>query len=421
MADLDNLFLNPALQFGLGILANNQGNYGSFGAAIGKGGMMGLQNIQRAKMQEVLQKQQQMQMDEMQRRIKEQQDAREAQARLLSGRDGYMTEQDQPYTRTENVPMPAQEGAQAPNFGLMSQTTSGVNKVPTFDNKKYMGDLVTAGFGDDLIKNQMASQFRTVEPEYAYSDGILYDKKTGKYQQIGQPTTSSTSLGKMIAEMNALPPDSPLRSIYQNAIRKETTFAPPMTIQNYPAPMAAINPATGQQELVQFGNKGDARPTGFKPVASEKLPTEGQAKAATFYSQMTSASKELENLTQSGGYDPKSLSGQLSASMASGITNPLAGSGAQRARQAQNQWAESFLRIKTGAAATAGEVKQNVETFFPQIGDSPAVIAQKARMRAQAEEDVKAMTANPNNILPRETTQQKPRSKADILKQYGVK
>lgn len=38
---------NPALQMGLGILANNQGNYGSFGAAVGKGGLMGMHNIQR--------------------------------------------------------------------------------------------------------------------------------------------------------------------------------------------------------------------------------------------------------------------------------------------------------------------------------------------------------------------------------------
>lgn len=37
---------NPLLNIGLGILANNHGNYGSFGAAIGKGTQQGIQNNQ---------------------------------------------------------------------------------------------------------------------------------------------------------------------------------------------------------------------------------------------------------------------------------------------------------------------------------------------------------------------------------------
>ena len=43
------------------------------------------------------------------------------------------------------------------------------------------------------------------------------------------------------------------------------------SIQNYPSPMVAINPATGKPEYVQFGNKGGALPTGFTPPA-EKPP-----------------------------------------------------------------------------------------------------------------------------------------------------
>jgi hypothetical protein len=44
---MSGLLNNPALQMGLGILANNQGNYGSFGAALGRGGLTGMQNLQR--------------------------------------------------------------------------------------------------------------------------------------------------------------------------------------------------------------------------------------------------------------------------------------------------------------------------------------------------------------------------------------
>lgn len=402
-----SLLDNPALQMGLSILANNQGNYGSFGAAIGKGGLQGLQGIQRQqeamrqqKLMDLHAQQIQAQQAEAQRRAQQESESKESTLRLLGGDLGaYQTMQEQPFTRTENVPQAPMPDAQAPNFNTMPQTVTGVNKVPQFDNNKYMQDVINAGYGNKLLERQFAQK----EPMKLGANDRLIDPSTYKELVSAAPDkASTTSLGKMIAEYNALPPGSPLRAIYKQAIQKETTFAPPMVVQNYPAPMAAINPATGQQELVQFGNKGDARPTGFKPVGTEKPATEAQAKAATFYSQMTSASDELNNLTQSDGYDPTTLKGQLGASMATGVTNPLAGAGAQRARQAQNQWAESFLRVKTGAAATKDEVRMNVETFFPKLGDTPAVIQQKARMRTQAENDVKAMTANPNNILPKD-------------------
>ena len=138
---------------------------------------------------------------------------------------------------------------------------------------------------------------------------------------------------------------------------------------------------------------------GIKPLQEPKAPTESQAKAQTFYSQMTSASRELENL-QKQGFDPNSLASQTQVKLAGTPARIAVSPEAQGARQAQEQWAESFLRIKTGAAATKDEVTRNVATFFPQIGDSQQVIEQKARARAQAEQDVLAMT-KPGSVGPK--------------------
>lgn len=69
-------------------------------------------------------------------------------------------------------------------------------------------------------------------------------------------------------------------------------------------------------------------------------------------------------------------------------TNWMAPADAQKAAQAQRQWAESFLRAKTGAAATQPEVEGNIRTFFPVVGDTPEVINSKAAARAQAEQDM---------------------------------
>ena len=153
---------------------------------------------------------------------------------------------------------------------------------------------------------------------------------------------------------------------------------------------------------------------GIKPLQEPKAPTESQAKAQTFYSQMTSASKELQDL-QDKGFDPTSIKNQAQVNLAGTPIRAIVSPEAQGARQAQEQWAESFLRIKTGAAATRDEVLRNVATFFPQVGDSQQVIEQKARARKQAEQDVLAMT-KPGAV----TQQQGPRSKEDILKQYGL-
>ena len=144
---------------------------------------------------------------------------------------------------------------------------------------------------------------------------------------------------------------------------------------------------------------------GIKPLQEPKAPTESQAKAQTFYSQMTSASDELKGL-ESEGFRPGTLGGQIGVSLAGTKGRMFADPLAQRALQAQQQWAESYLRIKTGAAATEQEVKRNIETFFPKFGETdPSVIQQKERARAKAEQDVLAMT-KPGAVEQKQPTTQ---------------
>ena len=122
------------------------------------------------------------------------------------------------------------------------------------------------------------------------------------------------------------------------------------------------------------------------PAASktgEKPLTEGQAKGTLYLGQMRSASDELDKLPATS---PAAV-----AAAGSTYTNWAAPAGAQKVAQLQNQWAEAFLRAKTGAAATESEVALNRRTFFPVVGDSDAVIKQKARMRKQAEKDMESV------------------------------
>lgn len=392
-----DLFSNPALQFGLGILANNRGNYGSFGAAVGQGGMMGMQNLQRAKMQEVLQKQQQMQMDEMQRRIKEQQDAREAQARLLGGREGYITEQDQPFTRTENVPTPAQEGAQAPNFNLTQQTITGVNKVPTFDNKRYMSDMVAAGFGDDLIKQSIAPK------KVAYRDvgGSLvpYDEATGMPRDDLQPISKSLTPD---AQANVM-----MRNYEFNNLSASQRASNDLTARGQNITMRGQNLTDARAREANAINAGGGKPPqgyrwGADGVSLEAIPggpadkrtnlTEGQAKANLFGSRAAEADAILNGIGTN-----YSKVGVSAKSKLGDVANPFLSPNTQKVDQAQRNFINAVLRTESGAVIADSEFENARKQYFPEIGDSPEVIAQKAENRRTAIEGLNAMAGSSRN------------------------
>lgn len=116
---------------------------------------------------------------------------------------------------------------------------------------------------------------------------------------------------------------------------------------------------------------------GVKP--NPKL-TESEGKNTLYLSQMRDASNTLSTLEEA--------SPAMVAATGNAYTNWIAGKNAQKVGQTQRQWAEAYLRAKTGAAATAGEVDNNIRTFFPVVGDDPETIAQKKAARAQAERDM---------------------------------
>lgn len=189
----------------------------------------------------------------------------------------------------------------------------------------------------------------------------------------------------------------------ENADRKSKGL-PPLSIAQYREQIAKASrtPPAQRERSVYDADRGGVvnLDTGIftpttqdgKPISPKNKPlTEPQAKAAVFESQMRGATEELALIP---GYDPNSGFSQAETAVAGGRGNVLVSENAQRAKQAQSQWAEAFLRFKTGAASTPAEIVLNVATFFPQIGDKPATIEQKKRMRARAENDIAFASGN---------------------------
>lgn len=136
------------------------------------------------------------------------------------------------------------------------------------------------------------------------------------------------------------------------------------------------------------------------PPKSAKL-TESEAKNSLYLSQMREATAALEGLKTS----PVSV-----AMTNTPYTNWMAGDDSQKAGQAQRQWAEAYLRAKTGAAATAGEVENNVRTFFPVVGDSDATIRRKSEARKAAESGMELPAGRGADKLPQAPNNNSPKA-----------
>lgn len=256
------------------------------------------------------------------------------------------------------------------------------------------GGFDFAGYSDALaaINPQAALSMKAAlakdDTPVALGDGGMLVSKDGTVLVENKKQANQTELSRLMMEMQSLPLNDPVRSVYMQMIRKLTTHAPGTTVTlGSPVPITLPD---GSQGLVQPANRPGEPPqllrlpSGDIARPQDKPLTESQAKASTFRSQMEAAERELEQTK----INPATTRGQADVLLAGGWTNFIASPEAQKARQAQEQWAESFLRFKTGAAATKDEVTLNVKTFFPQLGDSAAVVEQKKRMREQAIRDI---------------------------------
>lgn len=112
---------------------------------------------------------------------------------------------------------------------------------------------------------------------------------------------------------------------------------------------------------------------------SEKL-TEGMRSTGQYAERMSAAEKLLEQTTEQKPSIKESIMG-LAGETAANLSRS---EDRQKSLQAQRDWVRAKLRKESGAAIGVDEMKNEITTYFPQIGDSAGVIAQKKQARQQA-------------------------------------
>lgn len=118
---------------------------------------------------------------------------------------------------------------------------------------------------------------------------------------------------------------------------------------------------------------------GVIPLAGFQKPlTEGQSKSLLFGSRMQAADKVMAELEAAG----KVVSTPLSqAPFVGGLVNALNTEKGQMLDQAKRDFLTAALRRESGAVIGDNEFDSANIQYFPQIGDSEAVIRQKAKNR----------------------------------------
>jgi hypothetical protein len=180
----------------------------------------------------------------------------------------------------------------------------------------------------------------------------------------------------------------------------------------------AMDAAEKDRPVLQDG-QWYIRPSAANPQGGVITPdgttpklTEFQGKSTTYATRMRDATGILDKLegqswpstVQRAGYQaevPKWLpGGQLAGAAATSLNNLTVPASAQQIHQAQENWVTANLRQESGAAIGVSEMAQERKKWFPQPGDGPDVIMQKANARRVAEEAMMAQAGPGAKMIP---------------------
>ena len=195
-----------------------------------------------------------------------------------------------------------------------------------------------------------------------------------------------------------------LRSAPKQSEQFSTLTAQEVQALGLPQGTVAQRSPTGQVQIVnkprdlpsngQIIDNGDGTTT-FIPAGKT---TEGERNAAGFYQRMVNSRGELDALTRAG-YDPTNAQDRFGSALddtplIGGLLAPIGRSmtstEGQQYQQAAMNWIRANLRKESGAAIGVKEANDEYRNYFPVMGDTPEVIAQKARNRLVVEQAMRS-------------------------------
>ncbi len=269
--------------------------------------------------------------------------------------------------------------------------------------------------------DQQSGQMVTV-PAMTFPEPIQRALAAGQARRAGAgaagatvPTAAAAPLPSAAMAPPAMPQDNlaGLEDFYRAMPAPAAPITPPAAPGVMPraGDATAMSPMVGEQGRIPLATGGNMTVTQVRPERGpappanyrwaengvlEPIPggpadprtqslTEAEAKANLFGTQMKMSQGIIGNVQTPSGVAIAAWRNAPSL-----VVNPLLGENDQQYFNAVRLFAAGILRKETGAAFTPGEMLDVHERFFPQPGDSAAVIQQKDRARQAAISSIEA-------------------------------
>jgi hypothetical protein len=242
----------------------------------------------------------------------------------------------------------------------------------------------------------------TLRPgEVLYEDGKF---DTPLVSVPGNPPTP-TEIERLIAAQKQFPQGSSEHRLLGERIAALNYRQPPSNMNvSYGAPFVGVGP-DGKEMLFQSSNRGGPpAPLGLAPPAKAPPPvTESNSNSFLFANRAQTANQIIQSLGDKPSVAGASLQAGLGgvpligSSLEAGANFALSGD-TQKYVQAKRDFINAVLRKESGAVIGASEFESADKQYFPQPGDGPAVIQQKAQNRQRA---ISGLSTGAGPLAPR--------------------
>lgn len=293
------------------------------------------------------------------------------------GQEFQKFQNDQAKTQADTYKAKLEAGIK--QFDAIGQIMSGVRDQQTYDiARQQIGTLV----GPDAMANIPAVYDpATVERNQRQAMSVK-DQMAQRWREIEHTTPSASAV--LSAQTSR---DNNAASITNSARTADMVDARARDANlNGRVPSGYRQNPDGSLEFIPGGPADPAsKAGGGKPL------TEGQSKALLFGTRMKEANEILEGLATKGVDRPGNLKRAADAvpnvmggAILQSGANALQSDEQQQVEQAQRDFLNAVLRRESGAVIADSEFENGRKQYFPAIGDSDAVKAQKKRNREVA-------------------------------------
>lgn len=248
----------------------------------------------------------------------------------------------------------------------------------------------------DMMKMPRPSEGFTMKP------GEVRFDPTGK-QVAAVPANEPGEKDAFLRMMSAAgvdPTSQQGKTLLQNYLTKQSTHQPAVSVSMM-SPYAGVD-SQGNPIVVQPSNRPGVAPQvltdpsgkPIRPATENKPMTDTQANANLYATRMEKADKIIGELE--GRYSRTGLAARQHAGegMIGSVASSMLSSEGQKADQAQRDFINAVLRRESGAVISPSEFTNARQQYFPQPGDKPEVIKQKAANRATAIEGIRAAASS---------------------------